>query len=393
VVHLDDARTFFSAGGKRFDVIISEPSNPWVSGVSSLFTREFYGFLTRHLNEGGVLVQWMQTYELNDPLFYSMVAAMIDEFPHVQGYLTNTSDVIFVASHKPIGDFDAGRLEGRLAPELERLGLASRGEHEVRRFADRGVLAALVELYGAPIHTDYLPSVALGAPRTRFKGESVVSIRTLMATGMPVLEMTGGRRMVPVAEAVTAPAASIGATDHANARRIREVLLGIGDGAGLEPVVREQIDLLRSPTAPAAQWIDAAAIIADFTVGYLTPDDLRGIWIDPVWLKRPADHPDVAALLSAYAAASMRDGPAMMRAGSAGLRSLPAGKKPSLARDHMLVIAMLGAIQQGRFADARAFEDDQGADVRVSNGYYGVSRAYLSAWLALKGAKGKGKGS
>src|SRR5690606_27889614 len=43
VVHIDDARTYFSTGRRRYDVIISEPSNPWVSGVSSLFTKEFYG--------------------------------------------------------------------------------------------------------------------------------------------------------------------------------------------------------------------------------------------------------------------------------------------------------------------------------------------------------------
>ena len=48
-----------------------------VARLFSLFTRQFYRFLTRHLEQDGVLIQWMQTYELNDPLFYTMVAALM----------------------------------------------------------------------------------------------------------------------------------------------------------------------------------------------------------------------------------------------------------------------------------------------------------------------------
>ncbi len=387
-LRLDDARTFFSSGGKRYDVIVSEPSNPWVSGVSSLFTREFYRFLSAHLEEDGVLVQWMQTYELNDPLFYSMVAALIEEYPHVQAYLTNTADVIFIASHKPIPRFDAGRLrDPALLSGLERLGLTKAEEHDVRRFADRGVLAALVELFDAPVHTDYLPSVALNAPRSRFKGESVQSIRTLMAAGMPVLELTGGRSPVPVSATIHAPQGSLAATDHANARRIRELMLGEGAGVGLDPNVRAKVDLLLSPATPIGQWLDAATVVADFSIGYLPPEDLRGVWINPAWVGERASDPQVAALLAAYSAAAERNGAAMHDAGLEGLKVLQAGNAPLLARDHLLVIAMLGALQQGRFDDARAVETAHGASVRVSNAYYGIARGYLSAWLATKGAK------
>src|SRR3989454_8710965 len=52
---IDDAKTFFSTRARRYDLIISEPSNPWVSGVSSLFTREFYRRIRTHLEPGGLL--------------------------------------------------------------------------------------------------------------------------------------------------------------------------------------------------------------------------------------------------------------------------------------------------------------------------------------------------
>jgi spermidine synthase len=380
-LRVDDARTYFSSSAKRYDVIVSEPSNPWVSGVSSLFTREFYRFLGKHLNERGILVQWIQTYELNDKLFYSMVAALIDEYPYVHAYLTNSADVIFIASYSPIQALDDARLqEMPLVVDLKRTGLAGVGDHEVRRFADRGVLKGLIELFDAPIHTDYLPSVALHAPRSRFKGESVLSVSTLMGVGMPLLEMTGGRRPVSISANVAATEASPAAKDHANARRVREVLLGIGSGKGLEAPIVEKLTLLRDPATPLPAWLDAASVVADFSIGYLPSEDLQGVWIDPVWVGDRAKDPRVAALLSAYAAASRRDAGTMSAAGVAGLSVLKPKEVPNLVRDHLLVIAMLGAIGEGDVSRVRKLEDAHGTSVKVSNNFYGLARAYLSAW-------------
>lgn len=384
-LHIDDARTYFSAGQKRYDVIISEPSNPWVSGVSSLFTRQFYRFLTQHLEKDGVLIQWMQTYELNEPLFYTMVAALIEEYPYVDAYVTNTSDVVFVASHVPIPDFDASQLQdpGLLA-DLKRQGLETGADHQVRRFANRDVLTGLVELFGAPVHTDFYPTVALGAPRARYKQESVRTVMNLMSVGMPVLEFTGGRAPMPVAANVRDMPGSMGAKDHANARRIRERLLGVGTAKGLEPEVLAKVELLVSPKTPRAEWLDAASVIADFSIGYLTPEDLQGVWIQPAWIGDRAKDPQVAAVLAAYEATAKRDAVAMYATGVEGLKAVPVGA-PKLVRDHFLVIAMLGAIGQGKGELAVALERDQGAAVRVSNEYYWTARSYIPAWLHATG--------
>ena len=388
-LHVDDARTFFAAGQKKYDVIISEPSNPWVSGVSSLFTRQFYRFLTRHLEHDGVLIQWMQTYELNDPLFYTMVAALIEEYPHVDAYLTNTSDVIFVASHVPIRDFDASKLrDPALLRDLKRLGLETGPDYAVRRFANRDVLAGLVELYAAPVHTDFYPTVALGAPKARYKVETVRSVMNLMGVGMPVLEFTGGRTPMPVASNVHEVAVSMGAKDHVNARKIRERLMGIGAAQDLELAVGAKLDALMSAKTPKAEWLDAASVIADFSVGYLTPADLQGVWIQPAWVGDRAGDPEIAAVLAAYEATAKRDAVAMYATGVGGLKAVPAGAAPKLVRDHLLVIAMLGAIGQGKGELAIALEREQGAAVRVSNVYYWTARSYIPAWLE---ATGQGK--
>ena len=64
-IFIDDAKTFFSTHRRTYDVIVSEPSNPWVSGVAGLFSSEFYQLVRRHLNDGGVFVQWVQLYEID----------------------------------------------------------------------------------------------------------------------------------------------------------------------------------------------------------------------------------------------------------------------------------------------------------------------------------------
>ncbi len=97
--YIDDARTFFHTHRETYDVIISVPSNPWVSGVSSLFSYEFYAQMKRHLKPGAQWVQWIQTYEFNDPLFLHILKALDQSFAHVSLYqLSHEPDVIIVAS-------------------------------------------------------------------------------------------------------------------------------------------------------------------------------------------------------------------------------------------------------------------------------------------------------
>ncbi|MGH8722615.1 MAG: spermidine synthase, partial [Burkholderiales bacterium] len=91
-VRIDDAKTYFSARRRRYDIIVSEPSNPWVSGVSSLFTREFYRRVAGHLAPGGLLVQWFQLYEIDPALVASVMRALGEEFAHYAVYAPSDHD-------------------------------------------------------------------------------------------------------------------------------------------------------------------------------------------------------------------------------------------------------------------------------------------------------------
>ncbi|HEX8409804.1 MAG TPA: fused MFS/spermidine synthase [Thermoanaerobaculia bacterium] len=115
-VTLNDARETLLVSKARYDVIFSEPSNPYRAGVASLYTREFYEAVRARLADGGIFAQWVQTYSIDAATAHTIYATMAAVFPHVQTWTTNPGDVVLVASAKPI-DMNADALRARLARE------------------------------------------------------------------------------------------------------------------------------------------------------------------------------------------------------------------------------------------------------------------------------------
>jgi spermidine synthase len=169
---IDDAKSYFASSGRKFDLILSEPSNPWVSGVAGLFTREFYSRVRRQLAENGVFGQWLHLYELNDQLVTSVLLAIDVEFPDYEVYYTSNSDVLIVASNSklPAPDWRVADYPGighdlrnaiRLSPEW----LAT------LRLGGRSVLHPML-LARSYVNSDYFPILDLGAERMRFARET-----------------------------------------------------------------------------------------------------------------------------------------------------------------------------------------------------------------------------
>jgi hypothetical protein len=95
---IDDARSYFASRGERFDLILSEPSNPWVAGVSGLFTTEFYSRVKSRLAPGGVFAQWMHTYEITDELVLSILSAIDRNFQDWEIFAVSGRDIVIMAS-------------------------------------------------------------------------------------------------------------------------------------------------------------------------------------------------------------------------------------------------------------------------------------------------------
>jgi len=390
-LHIDDARTYFSAGHRQYDVIISEPSNPWVSGVASLFTREFYAFLRSHLREGGIAVQWIQSYELDDRLMATMVAALIAEFPHIHAYTTNGADLLFVVSEKPLAPLKYDQLRSPdLAAELPRVGLRGLSDFKVRRIGDRSTLAALVALYGAEPHSDFYPVVALEAPRARFMGSSVRFFLDLMRPGMPVLDITSGREAPGLDDSVDQLTEGTGAVDYWRARHVRDAVMTgrVEELRGSEAAVVEHVETLRRlsaasvPEDAVSEWLLAAGVASDYSLGYLSAEANRGLWIEPSWIDPSIQPGEIQQVLAAFEAAAARDGSGMRREGLAALAAL-ASDRPHVVREQMLVVAILGAIAEGDLEGAQAIEREQGRS--VSPDAYGFVRSYLLAWTDTQG--------
>ncbi len=129
-VILDDGRTHLSYGRDRYDVISSEPSNPWITGVSDLFTAEFFRAARSALRPGGRLVQWVPAYGLDADSMNSILAAMHGEFPFVYGFAIDRSvpDLLVLASlekleHESLPRFET--LPASVRSDLERVGIHS----------------------------------------------------------------------------------------------------------------------------------------------------------------------------------------------------------------------------------------------------------------------------
>jgi spermidine synthase len=305
----------------------------------------------------------------------------------VDAYTTNGSDLLFAVSESPLPPLDYSRLQGGdMEPEIQRLGLTGLGDFKVRQVGSRGTLAALVALYGAVPHSDFYPVVALNAPRARFVGSSVRSISNLTRAGLPVLELTGGRRPAAVSDNVAFSAEGLGARDHWNARYVRDALRD-GNFEGLtrmEPDVAEQVQTLRrlsSGVVGAANldaWLAAVAVASDFSIGTLPEADHAGLWIEPSWIDVTVQPDEIQAVMAAYAAVAARDGQGMRDKGHSALSLLGPGRAAGV-REQMLVTMMLGAIKQGDFAAVPVIENEWGSSVRPGD-IYGFVRAYLQAW-------------
>jgi predicted membrane-bound spermidine synthase len=191
---IDDAKSYFAAGRRQYDLILSEPSNPWVSGVAGLFTVEFYQRVRRYLSEGGVFGQWLQMYEMNDDLVLSVLAAIDQVFGDYEVFITGASDLLVVASagKLPSPDWSVTGFPG-IREDLRRVIPLSPTLLDQMRTVGRAVIHPLVQL-DATANSDFYPVLDLGAERARFMGRPAAGFRSLSDRRFDLVATLTGRR-------------------------------------------------------------------------------------------------------------------------------------------------------------------------------------------------------
>jgi spermidine synthase len=112
---VDDARSALQLSRDRFDVIVSEPSNPWVAGVATLYTPEFFRIVKTRLADDGVFCQWIQLYQLPLPIVAGIVRNLREVFPYVHMWFGDSHDLMVLASPRPL-TYDRAWLAQLLGP-------------------------------------------------------------------------------------------------------------------------------------------------------------------------------------------------------------------------------------------------------------------------------------
>lgn len=187
-VIVGDGRTHLMLGTQTYDVIVSEPSNPWMAGIASLFTREFFDGARARLAPGGVLCQWAHTYDISNADLRSIVATFLSVFPDGTLWLVGEADVLLVGSTEPLGARMAGiagaMQRPRVTEDLASIGL--RGPFSVSSLFVAHGEALRAWASGAPLQTDDRSALEFSGPRSIFGGnrdDNAAALRQLAATG------------------------------------------------------------------------------------------------------------------------------------------------------------------------------------------------------------------
>jgi spermidine synthase len=171
-VHLviGDGREFLLTTANDYDLIFSEPSNPYRIGVASLFSQDFYQAVRQRLRPGGLLLQWLQGYEIDSQLVRTAYATIGSVFPAVESWQVHRADLLLTASREPlVHDLDLVR--ARVEREPYRTALARTwGVEGIEGFyagymANPAFARAVGKAEGKAINTDDHPILEFGFAR------------------------------------------------------------------------------------------------------------------------------------------------------------------------------------------------------------------------------------
>jgi len=194
-----DARHYLTAANKKYDIIISEPSNPWISGIANLFTVEAFKLGAERLKSDGVFCQWLQSYSISEDDFKLVMRTFASVFKKVALFATAQNDYLLVGTNNPDGfqsdylkikeDFE---MNYRFARDMEYIGIHKPfslitstfilDDREFREYAFGGGYRT------DDIHSDEKPTIEFTTPLYLYKNENekiAASIESLRGSFSP----------------------------------------------------------------------------------------------------------------------------------------------------------------------------------------------------------------
>ncbi|HEV3009146.1 MAG TPA: hypothetical protein VGX52_08950, partial [Burkholderiales bacterium] len=383
---IDDAKSFFSTRNRTYDLIISEPSNPWVSGVSSLFTREFYRRIRNHLNAGGLLVQWIQLYEMDASLVATVLGALGAEFPHYAVFAAGDYDLLIMAGDAPVPlQAQASVFEHPgVAKELWTVHVLTAGDLDARYLGSRATLEPLFASYGMPANSDYAPVLDLNAARHRFMEKSAADVVALLNADVPLLELIERDRSRRAVNPLFRGAYAFDRVENTRlAWYARDFLLRAQPPVP-ESVPRElqkDLELVKLRLIECRQpreldvWLHSAMRVAMALNPYLAPDDLAPVWARIMGSACYAGLEDFQRRwIAMFQAVGARNAARMAELAA----PLVSAEQPLIAdaREYLLLVALTGYVASGDKAKALDLWKAYGAGTRAARPAFRLLRCH-----------------
>jgi spermidine synthase len=355
----EDAKTYFATTREPYDLIVSEPSNPWVSGVASLFSDEFYARIVHYLTPDGMFVQWIQTYETDIGVIASVLKSLAPHFGTYAIYRLDDSDILILATRGSSFATPDDRLlqSPRMRSELARIGVPSAAAVQSRRIGDSRLLAPLFASIRVPPNSDFFPFVDNNAARLRFLREEAGELAQLNIAPLPFLDfLAGDAAPGPTPE----PSAQSGFVRDGVVRRALAIHHAIATGK-LEALDESSaasallIDLSASRCAESEgrnAWMRSIRWVSDSTAAYLSEAELAEIWNK---IRASTCYRDVAGQhrtwADLYAAVAARDAASMVKFGTELLGTESANSRDQ-RRTYLTTVVAAAYVRMGQLAQA-----------------------------------------
>lgn len=317
-IHIEDAKTYFSGNNSQYGVIISEPSNPWVSGVAGLFSKEFYQFLKHYMTADGIFVQWVQLYEINVPLVATIFKALEEEMSDYLVYNTDGSNLLIISRKQgkfEPHDFTDVFLDFALKNELERVGIYHLGDINARFLGNKSILQPFFDSFEEPANSDYYPVLTLYAPKARFMRLHATQLMEISAGELPVIDMLVDTYIPASPYKLSQPLQGANYLRSKNTKAAQDLYSMVilpnhaVQGSEVSPRILGAASAFgQCPAGPAeTSWASLVHEVAVMTISYLAVEENQALWKMTRWQGCQFNNPETELQLELYAALAAKN--------------------------------------------------------------------------------------
>jgi len=371
-IYIDDAKAFFTNQNKKYDIIVSEPSNPWVSGVAGLFSKEFYKLIRNYLTEDGMLVQWIHLYEIGTPLVASVMQAISESFGDYVVYGPDDGNIIIIAGKHIQGKQPSERLFQipAMAEALNRVHVKNLQDLRIRYLGSKSMLDPLFKSYNITPNSDFYPVLDLNAVKDRFMIISAMELTdALRRPPVPLLEVLD-KELPPSSDLPLS--STIYFTPSQDARQAQAIYEYFG-GPGSNAYSKADPLMLNEYTARLVgsvrtingqcrlndiygSWLIDTLKLISITAPFLSARQMEVIWKDIETSRCYGGLPDQARdWMGVYKGVSYRDYGKALHYSKKILAIKGEHVKPSLTTNYLMIVALWSHIALNEKKEAAEF--------------------------------------